>query len=371
MGKNRKNSSKRKRKQTGTPSPGRYSKMADNSSSDSKQKQNQQPVSTTPQSEHPLPTSNVYSAAHQTLYGAPPGYPLTPYQPPVPHTTPAHMIYSPLQQFPSMSLPPPSPAFPDLERFMSEVTNRLKKLDLLDDILSRLVNMETHCQTIDNEILDIREQLKRHTINFSTMDQGLTDMHNKVQDIDRQNMKLYEENCELKERVVQQQSRSMRDNLIFKGIPDDYNPVEDTEGKIKDFIKSELGIEDEINFHVVHRLKPKQDKSPRGIVAKFERRKDRNKVLSKAIAKLKNNKQFIVHEQYPIEIIDRRRQLVPIMKDARGKGHEAVLKEDRLYIDKRRFYPRPFVSSFNHPPPPPPPPPAAVPINVQPPVTRG
>jgi hypothetical protein len=72
------------------------------------------------------------------------------------------------------------------------------------------------------------------------MDQGLTDMHNKVQDIDRQNMILYEENCELKERVVQQQSRSMRDNLIFKGIPDDYNPVEDTEGKIKVFIKSEF-----------------------------------------------------------------------------------------------------------------------------------
>ena len=107
MAKNRKNSSKRK--QTGTPSPGRYSKMADNSSYDSKQ--NQQPVSTTPQSEHSLPTSNVYSAAHQTLYGAPPGYPFTPYEPPVPHTTPAHMVYSPLQQLPSMSLPPPSPAF--------------------------------------------------------------------------------------------------------------------------------------------------------------------------------------------------------------------------------------------------------------------
>jgi hypothetical protein len=96
MAKNRKNTSKRKRKQTGTPSPGRYSKMADNSSSDSKQKQNQHPVSTTPQSEHSLPTSNVYSAAHQTLYGAPPGYSFTPYQPPVPHTTPAHMAYSPL-----------------------------------------------------------------------------------------------------------------------------------------------------------------------------------------------------------------------------------------------------------------------------------
>jgi hypothetical protein len=59
------------------------------------------------------------------------------------------------------------------------------------------------------------------------------------------------------------QSRSMRDNLIFKGIPDVYNPVEDTEGEVKDFIKAELGIEDEINFHVVHRLKPKQDRSPK------------------------------------------------------------------------------------------------------------
>jgi hypothetical protein len=84
-------------------------------------------------------------------------------------------------------------------------------------------------------------------------------------------MKLYEENCEYKERVVQQQARSMRDSLIFKGIPDDYHLVKDTEGKIKDFIKSQLGIEDEINFHVVHRLKPKQDRSPRGIVTKFER----------------------------------------------------------------------------------------------------
>ena len=47
-----------------------------------------------------------------------------------------------------------------------------------------------------------------------------------------------------------------------------------------------------------------------------------------------------MHEQFPLEIIQRRRDLVPIMKNAREKGHEAVLDEDRLYIDKRRFYPR-------------------------------
>ncbi|CAC5387097.1 unnamed protein product [Mytilus coruscus] len=159
-------------------------------------------------------------------------------------------------------------------------------------------------------------------------------MSNRVQDMGEQNYILFEENRQLKEKVIEQQSRSMRENLIFKGVPDDYNPDEDTEAILKDFIKN---------------LNQKNDKSPRGIVAKFERRKDRNMVLSAAIQKLKNKKQFVVHEQYPIEIIERRRELVLILKDARTKGHEAVLKEDRLYIDKKRFYPR---TSSQHPPPP-------------------
>ena len=71
----------------------------------------------------------------------------------------------------------------------------------------------------------------------------------------------------------------MRDNLIFKGIQDEYDPREDTEGKVKEFIKSKLGVVEEVNFHVVHRLKPRQDRGPRGIVAKLERRNYRNKIL--------------------------------------------------------------------------------------------
>lgn len=71
----------------------------------------------------------------------------------------------------------------------------------------------------------------------------------------------------------------MRDDLIFKEIQDEYDPREDTEGKVKEFIKSTLGVEEEVNFHAVHRLKPRQDRGLRGIVTKFERRNDRNKIL--------------------------------------------------------------------------------------------
>lgn len=95
--------------------------------------------------------------------------------------------------------------------------------------------------------------------------------------------------------------------------------------------------------------------------------------------KLKQKPQFVIHEHFPIEIVERRRQLILILKDAHKKGHEAVLKEDKLYIDRRRYYPRPdqyqqhntvvssqpsippmnvlTTSTMNYPPHPPPPPP--------------
>ena len=94
----------------------------------------------------------------------------------------------------------------------------------------------------------------------------------------------------------------MRDNLIIKGIPDSYDQEENTEEKVKHFIKTELNIDEEINFHVVHRLKPKEDKSPRGIVAKFEKRKDRIKVLTTAIAKLKINQILLFMSNFQLKL---------------------------------------------------------------------
>ena len=343
---NRNKKQNKKRKQTDSPSPGNPAKMADNSNSDTKLKQT---VNQTP--EQNISTSNVLSAANNSLYGATTvqGYPFTPYMPPGPHTTPANMIPYQLQTLPSPS--PTQPlyqSYPQLECFMSNVTERLKKLDILDDILARVVYMEGQFKRIDSELIDIKQQIKTNTNNIGKIDQGLVESYNKIQCLDRQVSELAHENMILRERSIDQQLRSMKENLIFKGISDSYDPDENTEAKVVEIIQTELEITDQINFHVVHRLKPKPDKSARSIIAKFERRKDRNAVLKAAIEKLKDIPHFVVHEQYPIEIIEERRKLVPFMKDAREKGHHAVLVEDKLYIDKRRFIPRgPFVPSNN------------------------
>ena len=76
--------------------------------------------------------------------------------------------------------------------------------------------------------------------------------------------------------MIESQIRSMRYNLIIKGIPDVENNTEqeDTEAKVQTFRKGVLGFNDEIKFQVVHRLKPNPNRKQRNIIAKFERRKD-------------------------------------------------------------------------------------------------
>ncbi|CAG2240678.1 unnamed protein product [Mytilus edulis] len=151
--------------------------------------------------------------------------------------------------------------------------------------------MEEHCNNLDSEICGIKTELKAQTSNIVSLDKGLGGLHSKLQEIETQNITLTDENYKLQEKIIDQQTRSMRDNLIFKGIYDDHNPTENTEETVKDFIKRELGLE--------------------------------------------------------IEIIERRRKLIPILKDAREKGHEAVLVEDKLFINKRRFDPRQCVPQIN------------------------
>ena len=81
------------------------------------------------------------------------------------------------------------------------------------------------------------------------------------------------ENKKINEAVLDIQSRSMRDNLIFSGIPE--NPTSDhPEALLKDFLISKLKLPpdtvDNITFHRVHRLGSPKNKRPRPIIAKLE-----------------------------------------------------------------------------------------------------
>ena len=89
-------------------------------------------------------------------------------------------------------------------------------------------------------------------------------------------------------------------------------------------------------------LKPRPDKKPKNRIAQKNRRTDRNNVLEQTREKLKENSQLVDHEQYPTEVIERRKHLIPIMLDTRSKKRTFTIRDGKLYIDDRRYFSPPL-----------------------------
>ncbi|KAL4008532.1 hypothetical protein ACER0C_002384 [Sarotherodon galilaeus] len=83
----------------------------------------------------------------------------------------------------------------------------------------------------------------------------------------------------------------------------------------------------------VHRLGPIRAAAgrPRPIVAKFGHFKQKEHVKSRG-RELKGT-DFSVNDQFPKEILERRRVLFPIRRGFIQKGSRAVIAVDRLYVD--------------------------------------
>ena len=104
---------------------------------------------------------------------------------------------------------------------------------------------------------------------------------------------------------------------------------------MKGFIRSEIDIKREIVFLNVRRMNSKF--KPRPIVVTFEKFNDRENVRQSAY-KLKGSP-FGLSEQYPPDILAKRKQLIPILKESLSQNVKAVLVKDKFYIDNDIFDP--------------------------------
>jgi hypothetical protein len=122
----------------------------------------------------------------------------------------------------------------------------------------------------------------------------------------------------------------MRDNLVFDGIPETND--EDAEQVLTNFIKEELNITDNTEFHTVHRMGRKGGPRHRPIVAKFVMFKDRE-CVQRAASRSLINKPYGINEQFPKEINERRKRLYPHYKAAKRQGKRATLVADKLFVE--------------------------------------
>ena len=135
-----------------------------------------------------------------------------------------------------------------------------------------------------------------------------------------------------------------RENLRFYGIEEDPEGAEHTWQVLMDFFQPGLGIDDasDIEFQRVHIIGPfnQQPPKPRQIIARFLRYPDRERVMSNA-RKL-NGRKFGISADLPIEIVDRRKKVLPKFSCGKEGGQVGLFSRavpDIFFIDGKLFSP--------------------------------
>ena len=240
-----------------------------------------------------------------------------------------------------------------------------------ENVESQLQNQYSRMITIEQQVSQMnimKQNLSKTQTQVLQIDQQVTELKAKVGDYDK-SINNYSELCDdivtstsendsklsylLKkvesleanqartdDRLVDLQWRSMRENLIFTGIPEPYLPegeYENVEGTLRQFLRDEMDIDRQIAFDRVHRLGryDMYKKYPRPIIAKFERYRDKEAVRKAAPQSL-FGKRYGVREQFPPEIEEKRKVLYPEAKKARGNKNNVVrLVRDKLFVNGR------------------------------------
>ena len=218
---------------------------------------------------------------------------------------------------------------------ISDIYNQLGKLDSLKDIFVQLRIMNEQFNSLSVDVQNLKQEVNNQTERMGNLGNDVVVLNQRLAIVELERDDLWSENTRLREDILRLQTQSMKENLIFSGIPEDR--FENTEDVVKNFITDKLQIEDPIEFQAVHRLKHKPGGGPRSIVVRFEKRKDKTRVL-KASPKLRGQSAH-VFEQYPAEISERRKRLIPKMKEMRDLGYFTEIRYDKLFVNGRLYDP--------------------------------
>jgi hypothetical protein len=209
--------------------------------------------------------------------------------------------------------------------------------------------------------------------------QNIAKLQAEVKSLSDANAELKLDNNSFTESIIDLKCRSMRDNLLFFGVNEGprFDPIvstfesgsiengftctqdsspstfssdpptysgtsESTENcaeKVFTFCEKILHISDpkaKIRIIRAHRIGKITPGKTRPIVAKFDT--DSKMLIKSFLKKVKlQHTDYNVSEQYPQEVKDRRKELIPVMLEARKSGKRAVLVRDKLFIDNVQY----------------------------------
>jgi archaellum component FlaC len=235
---------------------------------------------------------------------------------------------------------------PNVSNFpFNDITSRLErieeKLGKLNAIESKLTSMEVNIKRIDNTVKNMDDRIKALETSRQFDSESIEELKSEVKkqsDLASEVSKI-QSHCEQSKRdLLDLQTRSMRDNLVFFNIPENDDPsAEDCKTVIKTFCEKELKMEDiqDVKLDRAHRLGQRRAGKTRPIVAKFNYYPDRERVRQ-AAPELKGTP-YGISEQFPKEIQARRKILADIMKVEKKNKKKCSLSVDKLFIEGKLY----------------------------------
>ncbi|XP_062616527.1 uncharacterized protein LOC134278225 [Saccostrea cucullata] len=226
---------------------------------------------------------------------------------------------------------------------LEQVSTKLNKLDHIERRLNELkTDVNTELKEMKGKVNGVEECVTHISKQYDDQTREVKEMKKSVSNIRIENEMILNELEmvrnkfeDLNERHLDLQTRSMRDNLVFSGIPE--TEEENTEEVLKEFIRAEMNITEVPQFQGTPNGERLPDKH-KPIVAKFVLHKERE-IVRKAAPSSLEGKGFGVNEQFPREINERRKVVYPHYKKAKQQGKKAVMIADKLIIDSKRFFP--------------------------------
>lgn len=218
-----------------------------------------------------------------------------------------------------------------IDRRIDTVEQKLKSIEDLD---KKMVDFDKELRGIRSMMNDqakiLNERVNKLEDKVDGTDINVTLMTSRVEELEK-------ERNSLKDDVAYLKSQSMRNNLVFTGVTEaDNESYEQTETKLRQHLVDAMKLTKEtvnsIRFERVHRSpsEPQPDRI-RSIIAKFTYFKDRETVRKQW--KSLSGTTYNVFEQFPPEIVAKRKKLVPKMKEARRQGKSSYIVYDTLYVD--------------------------------------
>ena len=212
----------------------------------------------------------------------------------------------------------------------------MDKIDGINKKVEEIINIKTDIDNLRKELSDMKtkyDDVKKEVKKYEKVEEKLKEVQ-KTQDLigllDIELKASEEENQLLKEKLLQQESYTRRDNLLLMGIQEQTN--ENCENLVRAFLSSKLEILESIAKALLisrcHRLGRKKNSYPRPIIIKFLLHSEKMMVWQKRF--LLKGTSFIIKEDFPKEIQNSRKVILPLFNEAKQRDRFSKLFAEKV-----------------------------------------